>query len=485
MFLNIIFQILIFLYIIDCKNVVLPFKKITIETFKETKTINDLISYNIYTPIELCSDTQYVGFFIEQNEAAFYLKTRLLSFNSTKSNEVLKLYRNMSDFWFDKQKSENIVHCDYQQFCSELFFFNTLENSKVSAKNMKFNIYCDFIIEKYKCGIIGLKNPSNIYYEDNQSYIFFFDELKNHNLIDQSCFTILYNDKNDIFNYNESIYLGRIIIGERPDLFRPGEFIKTDEIIVPGNDYIFLVNELKFNTSNGFYTENDVEIQISFTSGFIKGTHLYRKEIENYFFEDLINKELCKIEYLSENLYTNEYFIYSCNNNKNVIEIIKSFPSLYLEIKTMNLTFVFTHKDLFRTFQNRIYFLIAFMDEKFSSFSSKWYFGDIFLRKYMTSFNYDAKSISFYRSQVDKVNLESEIIYDEKEIEKQYNIFNLFRTLLEIIMGVFIIMMLYIFYIKLRRKRKLHANELEDNNFAYEPKNETKLIFLDKEGNEK
>ena len=48
-------------------------------------------------------------------------------------------------------------------------------------------------------------------------------------------------------------------------------------------------------------------------------------------------------------------------------------------------------------------------------------------------------------------------------------------------MAVFIILMLYIFYKTLRRKRKLHANELEDNNFAYEPKKETKLILIDKD----
>ena len=485
MFIYIVLNIINILHIFDCKNVVLPFKKITIETFKNDKTINDLITYNIFTTIELCTNTQFVGFFIEQNEASFYLAKRLLSFNSTKSNDIMKLYQNMSDFWFDKYKSEEIGNCDYNQFCSEVFYFNTLKNNKVLAPNFRFNIYYDFIIERYKCGIIGFKNPSNKDYEDGEIYIYYFDELKNNNLIDQNYFTILYEENNDIFNYNDSLYLGKIIIGESPHIFAPEKFIKKDEIIIPGNDYVFMVNELKFNTTKGAYSENNVEIQISLTSGFIKGTHLYKQEIENTFFEDLIKKELCQVEYLSENIYTNEYYIYSCKNDKNILEALKQFPPLYFEIKTKNLTFVFTKNDLFKQFKNRIYFLIAFLDEKFSTYSLKWYFGDIFLRKYMTSFNFDSKSISFYRNQVDNANLNSIIYYDENELKKKSNIFNILRTLIEICMGIFIIMMLFIFYRKIRGKRKLHANELEDNNFEYEPKKETKLILIDKEGNEK
>ena len=51
------------------------FEKITIETFKEDKTINDLISYNIFTTIEIGDrPQQLVGFFLEQNEISFYSK---------------------------------------------------------------------------------------------------------------------------------------------------------------------------------------------------------------------------------------------------------------------------------------------------------------------------------------------------------------------------------------------------------------------------
>ena len=496
MFFFIILQIINVIKIFECKNVVLPFKKITIESFKNEKTIKDFISYNIYTTIEIGIEPQSVGFFLDQTEATFSVQKRLISFNSSKLKEVMKLYHNISNFWLDIHKSKEISNCYFQQICSELFHFDTFSNSKVEANKFKFNIYSEFLNEKYKCGIIGLRNPSNVYYENNET-IFFFDELKSHNLIDEKIFTILYNEKKDIFNSNEDLFQGKIIIGEYPHKFDPTKFTSTDEIIMkgaaylteeivlPGNGYVFLVNELKFNSSNKIYLESDVHVQISFTSGFIKGTNLYRKEIHKVFFEDLIKKQLCKIEYLEENVYTNEYFIYSCNSDQEILEKIKTFPPLYFEIKTQNLQFIFTYENLFKQFNDRIYFLIAFRDEKYYVYSSKCYFGEIFLRKYITSFDYDSKSIIFYRNQVNDANLNSKTIYEKKEKEKQSNIFGVLRILLEIFMGIFIIFMIYIFYRKIRSKRKLHANELEDNNFVYESKKEKNYVLFENEQNGK
>ena len=447
MFLFIIINIL---YIIFSKNVVLPFKKITIETFKENKTINDFISYEIYTLIELYKNPQYVGFFIDQNEAFLFIRNRLLSFNSSKSNEILKKYHNLPNFWFNNKKSSNIMNCDDNQYCTEIFRFNSLDNTEVVIDNFKFNIYSDFITEEYKCGIIGLKNPSTIYYDDIGTYIYFFNELKEHNLISENLYTILYEDNNNIFNYNENLNLGKIIIGESPYIFNKKKYKKEEEIYIPCKDFIILVNELKFKTSKYSYSEPNAEIQIRLGSGFIKGTNLYRKEIDKIFFEDLISKELCKVENLNENIYTNKYFIYSCNNEEKVFEKIKYFPPLYLEMKTQNLTFIFTSKELFNAFNDRIYFLISFRDEKYSGYSLRWYFGDIFLRKYMTSFNYDSKSIIFYRNQINLANINSKIIYDENNTNKNSNKFNIFRVIVEIFMAILIVFMLYIIYRRFR-----------------------------------
>ena len=55
--------------------------------------------------------------------------------------------------------------------------------------------------------------------------------------------------------------------------------------------------------------ENNVVMQISLNSGFIKGSVLYRKEIEKNFFSELIKNKLCEIKLLEENVYINEYYV--------------------------------------------------------------------------------------------------------------------------------------------------------------------------------
>ena len=67
------------------------------------------------------------------------------------------------------------------------------------------------------------------------------------------------------------------------------------------------------------------------------------------------------------------------------------------------------------------------------------------------------------------MNIKSKIIYkNNKNISNnKYNKYGIIRTLFEIIMGFFIIFILFILYRKYRNTRKLHANELEDNNYVY------------------
>lgn len=222
-------------------------------------------------------------------------------------------------------------------------------------------------------------------------------------------------------------------------------------------------------------------MQISIINGFIKGSSLYRKEIEKIFFMELIKKNLCKVEHIEENVYYNLYFIYSYENNKDMEEKIKSFPSLIFEVKTNNLTFIFNYKDLFKIYNNRLYFMIIFREEKYISYTPRWTMGDIFLRKYLTTVNFDSKTIIFYRNQVNEMNIKSHIIDNPKESKKNFTMSKNIRTIVEIIMGLFIIVILYLLYRKYRNSRKIRANELEDSNYIYVPNEKNNSITLKKE----
>ena len=162
-------------------------------------------------------------------------------------------------------------------------------------------------------------------------------------------------------------------------------------------------------------------------------------------------------------------------------ENIKSFPTLNFEVKTKNLTFFFTYKELFKVFNDKLYFMIIFRDEKYSSYVPRWIMGEIFLRKYLTTYNYDSKTFIFYRNQVNEMNIKSRIFYNPTKPKNNLNIFKYARTFFEIIMGILIIIILYLLYRKYRNTRKLHANELEDSNYVYVSGENHNSILIKKE----
>ena len=181
-----------------------------------------------------------------------------------------------------------------------------------------------------------------------------------------------------------------------------------------------------------------------------------------------MNENLCQKEIISENKYTNKYEIYSCNNPNMIKEKIKKFPQLSLAIRSDNIIFTFTYNDLFKLLGNRLYFMIIFQINEFNSLSNEWLIGEIFLSKFICTVNLEAKSISFYKAQINEANNFKE----EKKMKK-----NALRIAIEIFMGIIIIICVYLIYRKYRKSRKILANELEDNNYAYIPKDkkETKI----------
>ena len=469
------------LFYICSKNIVLPFKKITIEDFNGTNTINDLITFHIYTNLSIGTPPQIVAHFIEQNDYTFHFQTKILSKNYQKSNKFQKDFYNLKNFWFNSKNSSTFILNDNNGFSSDVYYFNTLNNTKIKIDKLRYNIYLSDMRDKYKCGIIGLNPISFGNSKLNNIHISFLEELKEKELISEYSFTIFYEKDNNLLNYKKDLYLGKIIIGESPYIFSPDKYKKEEEIVNLEKDWSILVNELKSYSPKYNYTEENIQMQISLITGFIKGSVQYKKEIDKKFFSELIKNKLCNVELLSENVFKNEYYIYSCENNKEVKEYVKFFPSLYFEIKSNNLTFIFTYNDLFKVFNDRLYFMIIFRDEKYS-YVPRWIMGDIFLRKYITTYNYDAKTFIFYKNQIDEVNIKSKIIYIKNNNSKKKIIISKYiRTLFEILMGLIIIIILYLFYRKFINTRKIHANELEDSNYIYVPHENKSSIKLKKE----
>ena len=151
--------------------------------------------------------------------------------------------------------------------------------------------------------------------------------------------------------------------------------------------------------------------------------------------------------------------------------------------RNRNLNFTLTYKDLFKSLNDKLYFMVIFPYNPYIIGSVNWEVGEIFLSKFIINFNLESKTISFYRNQFNEDNTYK----DNKNNNNTVNYVNneknnsTLRNIIEIILGILIIIFIYLVYRKYRKSRKIHANELEDSNYAYVPNENNKENKLMKE----
>ena len=457
--------ILLFFNNCICKTIILSLKRISYEKDSGRTLIDDYINYDIYTEILMGTPSQKVTLFIEPNDSTFQFKKISLQYNNHKFKEsLITKFQENNLFLFNSTKSST-----YKGYYSDNFILTTDNNKTIEISDFKFTIYLNNRDEKEKYGIIGLFTmilPSFVFAD-----IFsFVNQLKDNEIIDDYVFTFIYNninENNDIF-FENSENFGKIVVGEYAPSFLSDNILKKEEEIKiyssSSTHWGLMFDEIKFNYNNEKYMENHIEANFDFFSKFIKGSYKYNETIYKLFFNSLINENLCQKEIISENKYTNKYEIYWCNNTNIVNEKIKKFPPLYLTIKSDNLNFIFNYNDLFKLYDNKLYFMIIFPFGGYNSKTNTWLIGEIFMSKFICTFNLEAKSISFYKGQINKANN----FKVEKNEKKKLS--NTARNIIEIIMLIIIIICIYLIYRKYRKSRKILANELEDGNYAYIPK---------------
>jgi len=465
---------IIYLNYIEQKNIALPFKKLTIEYLDEIKSISDFINFEIYTNISMGTPQKNVAHFICMSNKFFcYDKFRLQHTTNPDFDKIQKEIENSLDIFYNIHNSSTfeVVNSTFN-FYSDIYHFSDLQKTE-KIYNLSFITYD--IKENYNLtGIIDINTQENAY-GSYSKYI--FKTLKQAGVIDDTYITFMYGeyDLNYNFNYLNDNYndiLGTLILGEAPHIFAPDKYNEEDEIKVNGR-YILDIKEIKFKSHSYNFSEINKFVSLKFTSQFIKGTSQYRNIIESVFFNELIKANICRTDYIEKNL-NEKYYIYSCKNDTITREKLKSFPTLYFEMKDYNLVFLFNYKELFKVHNNTIYFLIYFDGNVYSN----WEMGEIFLRKYITSFNYYSKTISFYRTQVDEINKKTDIDFpDEEPVEKPKNHEGKTKTLIIIIVGiiafVFIIIAIVLFVVIRKKLRKKRAFELIDD-YDYTPS--TKII---------
>ena len=454
------FDILVILIkqsLINTKNIILNINRVSFENFIGENKVDDFINYDLFTEIEVGTPPQKVTHFIDSNDRIFQFKKTEIRYNSNKfNNSVSKFFENRF-FLFNSSKSSSYIGS-----FSDNFIFDTNENEKIEVKKLNFTIYLNNRNDVNKYGIIGLQtmseNQGNSFFQELYSFI---NQLKKLNIISDYSFCFLYNNNKNIFE--SGINLGKIIIGENPMNSNSNNDInnKDEEIKIYSSSkdiWSIKADEIKFDN----YIENNIQLNFDFNSKFIKGSKDFDAKIKKIFFDELIENNLCKIETISENKYIFNYEIYSCYDNIITREKIKKFQKLNFINKSTNTIFSFDYTDLFQIFPNKdiLYFMVIFRSDKYTFLTDTWLIGEIFLKKYRANFNLESKTVTYYKNQIYKIDENL-----EKSGNKKTN--NILRIIIEVMMGVIIIFCFYLLYRKYKKSRKLLANELEDNNYAY------------------
>ena len=417
---------------INTNQIILPFKteEINIEALKSSKYIEAAKDNKIYTTIEIGDPPQKVNLYITMD--TYFLLVANSSINYSYFNsEKSKTYYNSSkpDYYFE--------YFSDAYFAYDNFIFQTsYDSSKTKIfNNIEFIHIIEYRSANYiSPGYLGLQFPRT-------NKINFFDYLKKSNVISSPVFNLNYTSDKE----------GYLSIGEYPSQYNDNSgTIKKTNALPCSNGNNELCWYLKFNDIQfgDIKVNREREAEISPGLEFIKGTKEYMEKIRDNYFGKILKNECKEIE------YENYFRYYECDKNAD----ISSFKDLVFSHQELY-DFVLTKEDLFKVYDDKLYFLIIF--DSFLAYENKWKLGKPFIKKYSFVYDIDNKLISYY---------------EKKENAKGSNV-----TIYWIIIGILIICILVmivlvvskIFFEPKKKKAKELKEDIDYNNI--ENKNENAL----------
>jgi hypothetical protein len=292
-------------------------------------------------------------------------------------------------------------------------------------------------------------------------------QLYNNKIISSFIISFEYKIKDIIEGYD-----GILIIGDYPHQLMPDKYKEEDFISFYSNqpNTMFITNfyinfdeigSINKNKERSIF--NNIRSILKLNSNLITGTIEYLDYIEQNFFGKYYKLKICQ-RYKTKTEFISEFIIISCDI-KNDLKL-EEFPNLYFNMKSENLSFEFTYKDLFVEINNKYYFLIIFETKNFI-----WQIGKSLFLKYTFVYNGEAKTIGFYKKRIGNNNdIESKNNDNNKSWKMEINIWKLFLFIFLFAIFIFLIAFISFRYgKKIHLMRKKHANELDDDNFEYNP----------------
>ena len=478
----------------------IPFKKFKVFKNMQTSTdifINNYLNNNIYMNMQVGQPSQNVTAKINSLEYELLMKNtnkasleNEVSSFSKEASSTFSIINEKSNSYFPNSKLVK----DSFSFCVK---YDINSKKCISVKkydNINFIYFEEDIPEEEgnkksekKISYIEIGLSYKSYYNTNKNKESLLNNLIKNKCIDNQNWFITFFpeakinvDENNI--ENESNDEGIMVFGLNPTQFFGIKYNKDNVVSCQGinedydykNNWSIIFQEVRQKTlkpdNKDVVIQNNLQGVINFNYNIIVGNNQYMEIIGNTFFWTYIAKGICKKE-----LAQNKFYFYVCNSRSfSFNEIKENFPSLYFKQNELDYTFELTAQDLFIQIGAQYYFLIVFNK---NNPSKSFLLGNFFLKKYFFHFDHKNKKIIFYKGKINTNSGGSENI-QEKVVLHWYNSGKMFVVM--IIMIVFFCVFGFYFGKKIYQRRKLRANEL-DEQFDYKSQNPPKVNKFDLE----
>lgn len=419
------------------KKIIIPIKLID-HSNTGLNYIESLLQKQLYAEIKLGTPEQKIYLSISTETESFSIESKYINENF--------YFHNASSTHINTENKVSLFHERYAsgKIFKDSFYFNIYFNSKIV--NVYKNISFDYIFELSKEYTINEK-PYYVDKEKNQisgtiglqiskSYMSssnFLKSLYKANVIEASIWSLKFDKENKKEGY--------LIVGE--NLFDNKEDGKRANAYLSGIDsyWYFIFNYIQ--TENTKFLNGERKAEYAPQIGVIIGTNEYKSYINQNFFADLLENNMCSQKNVTVN--RRKYSYYECDKN---IDINNFEPLIFIH-QEFSYNFTLDSNDLFVDYNDKKYFLCVFLENE-NRDDNDWVLGIPFVKKYNFVFDHDSKIIIFYEKDY-------EIRKNNRKIGWVAWIF------IVILIIITSLLTLYLLFKIIFRPKKIIANELEDS----------------------
>ena len=416
------------------------------------------------------NNKQFLSLFVVIDNYDFYIDDNY--FYNDEKKKVCQ-YSTFLSSSYEKEQNINITYNMKDAIIAKDYikiYSDKNMNNKYNDIKMSFRHNYDKVKNiSFSCGCVGLLVPTNkLFIETKTNFINQIHESFNN--IDYS-FSIQYNNKDNLEDMDDGI----LIIGEE-SLEK-----KQNQELIPiytkpkgyggGKlEWEFNINQITIGNKiiESDNLESDFDILIKSSIDGIQIPYFFYQELNSIFFNKYYSNKICQFE-----LVNNLYVIISCDSDKFKNEDILSFPEINFLKYKLGFNFTFAGKELFVKKGNKYFFkMVSYFQKHLHSFN----FGRVFLKMYKVIFNSDSKAMYFLDVYKNKKIIKNDEIKNNRNITLlSFSYF--FIGIVFLVIGIFFGRRYCL------KKRKLYANELEDDNYIYDSamnkqKNEKKLMDM-------